>query len=874
MSLRVSDYSGLRAVVGSMVLIVLAYGPPAGGQEIQKNGAYQQATMSYEDDTLTVDTGVIRRQWKLTKHGLATVSLKHGAEEYCQVAEPAEETCDWELGAEGEAQLVSLTAEQADDEHFTSRHLRVVAELVYPDDQLRVKYAVWAYPSAPGLRTQLSLKRLTGAGPARVARASRPTFEVIRGNPFTAPGSIKVVGKPLASNLHHDKAVELHAKGLDSQQKYILGVSWWDWGGGGRKQRLRVTSVDGEANHMIIPATLLPGWKGKQQMPAELTAEVPGEVMLDDTFRIFVDKLVGPNANVSEVWLYQSGRESGNANLPAGPADRIKTLVARAPAGYRLVAYLDAGGQSVETSRQNPVAARVDYLPIAPRWNQRQAFGLMQGIKTNMKEKILKEADISAAQTTVDWANGVILRSNDRGVIVVKESNKHIALRKEDDVATGGFRLQDSHVTVTGAGFFPDDVKQGSYTKCWATWVVLYQGDPWDGNLALKQFDRFRYPIDPQRDMYIMANTWGTEDKRPPCLHAAREENVLRELESVADLGIDVLQIDDGWQTPQWTTAVSARQVQRGEGALQVFGDYAVYPDGWNRVREKAERLGVTLGLWAAWTAPTDALQKNYDLGDFKYFKLDFALLNTKNKYDGLARKARELIKHSNYSARVNWDVTEIATRMGYFSGREYGNIYLANRKTRTVRHPVLYVPYKVLNDAWNLSKYVNLNKFQVTVQNVDNVLPDVRTDAAQHSHDYAVGIALMSSPIFFQETRYYEGAARERIRKILSVYKKHRAAMYEGYVFPIGDEPDNHSWTGFQNHNPQTGGGYLTLFRERLNQSTSQTLRLRFVKGAKLRISNLLTGESTLQRVDESGAMEATMAEAPGFLFLRYEAP
>ncbi len=671
------------------VLLAVAFTQSACAQAIQSTGVFGQAKMVFDGKTLAVSTGEVAREWALIERGLATVELRCGTTSF--VAKPqAAGACDWDLGGLGKARLISLKAKKDNDERFTGDHLRVVAEFEYPDDKLRVRYVVWAYPGAPGLRTQLQLKAL-------------------------------------------------------------------------------------------------PGFDGSR--------------------KVFTPQVV-------------------------------------------------------------------DAIELAEPWTQRRAFGLMQGIKTSMDVSILKEQTVTGKRATIDWANGLVLQGKGRGLTLVKESNKHTALKPKDDVATGAFVIDGDRVSVTGAGLYPTDVNADGYRTCWATWLVLHRGGEQEGNLALKRFDRARYPINPKRDVFIMANTWGTEDKRPPCLHAAREQNVLEELESVAYLGIDVLQIDDGWQKPNWMPAARSGQVQHGRGAVDMFGDYPVYPEGWVNVRKKAERLGVTLGLWAAWTAPTEALKTNYDRGNFKHFKLDFAKLDTKSRYDGLVNKARDLIKHSNHTARVNWDVTEVPPRMGYFSGREYGNIYLANRKMRTVRHPVLYVPHKVLNDAWNLSRYVNLNQFQVTVQNVDHVLEGAPTDAGEHTHEYAVGIALMSSPIFFQETRHYEPAARQRVRHVLSAYKKHRLAMYEGYVFPIGDEPDNASWTGFQNHNPQTGNGYLTVFRERLNESATGTFQLNFVRTNTLRVTDLLTGKTLSLPVGPGGQVEITIPEAPGFRFLKYETP
>ncbi|MBT6006028.1 MAG: hypothetical protein HOG79_09940, partial [Prolixibacteraceae bacterium] len=360
---------------------------------------------------------------------------------------------------------------------------------------------------------------------------------------------------------------------------------------------------------------------------------------------------------------------------------------------------------------------------------------------------------------------------------------------------------------------------------------------------------------------------WGTEDKRPPCLYAAREENVLKELESVAELGIDMLQIDDGWQTKEWLPAKNSAEHQKKD----VIGNYEIYPEGWEKVKKKADKLGVKLGLWAAWTIPSDKLKTNYDAGEFSAFKLDFANLNTLEKRDELMGKARDLIKHSNYLTCVNWDVTEIPPRAGYFYGREYGNVYLENRKVITARPNVQYVPFKVLKDAWLLSKYVNLNKFQVTVQNIDMTKDTMKTDAKKYNHPYVVGLSLMASPIFFQETQYYSQKAKEQIKPILSVYKKHREEMYAGYVFPIGDEPNNKNWTGFQNYNPKTNSGYLTIFRELNNKQSSKNIALRFLKGDKIKVVNLLSKETEIVKLD-GNKITLNIDQPAGFQFLKYE--
>ncbi|MCD6353926.1 MAG: hypothetical protein J7L95_00095 [Prolixibacteraceae bacterium] len=96
------------------------------------------------------------------------------------------------------------------------------------------------------------------------------------------------------------------------------------------------------------------------------------------------------------------------------------------------------------------------------------------------------------------------------------------------------------------------------------------------------------------------------------------------------------------------------------------------------------------------------------------------------------------------------------------------------------------YVPFKVLRDAWLLSKYVNLNKFQVTVQNIDMTKDTTKTDAKKYNHPYVVGILLMASSIFFQETHFYSEKAKELLG-LPGVWRKEtrapvRTKLYLGF--------------------------------------------------------------------------------------------
>ena len=125
---------------------------------------FRTSTARFCDNTLTVGTGKLERTWQWTGDGFGAVALRDlstGAEWVGAAA-----NADWRLpgwhDANPPAELISVTAVEGSDEGFTSPHLAVVAEILYPAAKLRLRFTVWAYPGATGLRTQLALQALAG----------------------------------------------------------------------------------------------------------------------------------------------------------------------------------------------------------------------------------------------------------------------------------------------------------------------------------------------------------------------------------------------------------------------------------------------------------------------------------------------------------------------------------------------------------------------------------------------------------------------------------------------------------------------------------------------------------------------------------------
>lgn len=180
------------------------------------------------------------------------------------------------------------------------------------------------------------------------------------------------------------------------------------------------------------------------------------------------------------------------------------------------------------------------------------------------------------------------------------------------------------------------------------------------------------------------------------------------------------------------------------------------------------------------------------------------------------------------------------------------------------------YIPHLMLRDAWHLARYMNLNQVQITVQNPGRVDPEF-SNAHRHADDYCFAIAIMGVPIFFQETHLYEETARSRLRPLIALYKRHRDRLFEGFVEPVGHEPDDASWTGFHNAHPSGKQGYLTLFREIGNDRSETQVDIPALAGKRINLTDLVSGAGRETVVPEGGALSLRIHRPGGFPFLHY---
>ncbi|MCI8624073.1 MAG: hypothetical protein HFG26_10500 [Provencibacterium sp.] len=325
------------------------------------------------------------------------------------------------------------------------------------------------------------------------------------------------------------------------------------------------------------------------------------------------------------------------------------------------------------------------------------------------------------------------------------------------------------------------------------------------------------------RPAFSMSNTWGDRNQDA----AVCERFVLEELERAARLGLDIVQIDDGWQL-----GITANSLRAPGGVWE--GYYANnprfwevnperFPNGLAPICERARQLGVRLGLWFSpdsssdfvnWRRDADTLLHLYEAYGIACFKLDGVKLRTLQGTERYLSLLREAASRSGGAILFNQDVTA-EDRPGYLFHREFGTQFVENRYTDWKN----YYPHRTLRNLWRLAHYFPACKFQFELLNVrrnrelyagDPLAPEV------YPADYLLASVLFSNPLFWMELQSLDEGQMDSLSNLLNVWKEHREAFGSADVQPVGGEPDGTQLCGFHALCPD-GREYLLCLREPL---------------------------------------------------------
>ncbi len=404
--------------------------------------------------------------------------------------------------------------------------------------------------------------------------------------------------------------------------------------------------------------------------------------------------------------------------------------------------------------------------------------------------------------------------------------------------------------------------------------LLTYHGGREGRIAALQNYQRQIRQYMPSRDGLLLSNTWGDRSYESKL----NEAFVYKEIDAAQKLGVDVVEIDGGWN-------FGKTQGLKGPGGVwesfwktdSHFWDPNPdrFPHGFTALADYTHSKHMELGLWFAPDSYDDFANWRKDANQIltwnrdehvDAFKLDAVKIRSKEGESNYAALLNAIMVGSDGKIPLDLDLTA-ETRQGYFGNIAAGTMYVENRYTDMHR----YWPHQTLRNLWKLGQYVDPVRMRMEFLNSDrnvNRYPDDPLAPSHYSSSCLFATVMFSSPLAFFENstlspRYVADAA-----PLIAEWKKQRENIFRGTTVPIGEAPDGITWTGFASVAAERRGGYLLLFRE-LNHDATWTAPASLFAPGKYRI-RALGGDGHV--VQTSDGFRATIPNTLGFVWVKLE--
>ncbi|MDR6549960.1 alpha-galactosidase [Paenibacillus qinlingensis] len=447
------------------------------------------------------------------------------------------------------------------------------------------------------------------------------------------------------------------------------------------------------------------------------------------------------------------------------------------------------------------------------------------------------------------------------GLLVIKEGPTSLGNYQHTRM---DFHFRGKSLSMMGTGIQQEDLAQKEELTSYGITIGVYDGTTIGGYDLLHSYHRNLRRHHTARDSFMMSNTWGDRSKDG----AINETFLIRELHAAAELGLSILQIDDGWQ--KGVTVNSVNAATKGNGGL--WSDYysgdgdfwEVHPDrfpnGLIPIVALARELGIGLGLWFSPDAKNDYINWEKDVATLlhlyrKYqicaFKLDGIEIRSKLGERRLLMMMRYVLAATQGHVDFNIDTTA-QKRLGYFGQTQYGSIFLENRYTDWRN----YYPHWTLRNLWLLAPYMPTSRLQMEFLNVNRNKEKYAEDPlapAACGQVYAFATVAFANPLAWMELNSLEDTQMASLTDFIQALKPYHSDIVAGHVLPIGEEPNGASWTGLQSICGPTHG-YLLIIRE-LHEADTTAIKLWNVQGVvqvteliRMDVKDEVISHSTLQ--------------------------
>ena len=413
---------------------------------------------------------------------------------------------------------------------------------------------------------------------------------------------------------------------------------------------------------------------------------------------------------------------------------------------------------------------------------------------------------------------------------------------------------------------------------------LVYAGGAAGRRRALAAFQRALRPFRPGRDGVLLSNTWGAGNRDSRIC----QDFLLREIEAGARIGVDVIQIDDGWQrgrsaNSQKKVAAGQKKVWNGYWAASPDfwkEDLERFPDGLGFLAKKAAEKGMRFGLWFGpdssndfrhWEDDAACLLGYYrDLG-IEYFKIDSVTIRSGAAFERQEEMFARMLDESKGAMTFDLDCTA-STRPGYFGLMEIGPLFVENRYIRR-NDGRLWHPERTLRNLWELSEVIDPVRLRMEVLNPLRMPELYAGDVlapANWPQDAPFAIAMCASPLGWFEISGLAPETVAAMKPLVARWKQERANIHGGVTHAVGVCPDGFSWTGFVTEAADGKGGYALLFRE-LNASASYSLDLVPIFGpdAAFKSAQVIGGRGTASF--DGSRLSVTIPEKLDFVWVKF---
>ncbi len=304
---------------------------------------------------------------------------------------------------------------------------------------------------------------------------------------------------------------------------------------------------------------------------------------------------------------------------------------------------------------------------------------------------------------------------------------------------------------------------------------------------------------------YIMSNTWGDRSQD----RALSESFIHAEILRAEQMGVDIVQIDDGWQTGRSANSALSKSSVWNCGYYDADPDFwvpdaAKFPAGFGALCDFAYSHNVALGLWFSpdaadhyqnWRRDADVLLDFYRVYGIRHFKLDGVQITTKLAEKRFLRMCYTVYMESEGRVNFQMDITN-GSRLGYFYEKGLGTLFVENRYTDWGN----YYPHDTLRNLWQTAQYIPAGKLQFEVLNLRRNTENYTGDPLApdgYSIAYVFASVMVSNPLIWAELQHLTDEDAAEVAALIEIYRLYRDDFVE--VIPVGDCPDGYAITGFE---------------------------------------------------------------------------